>query len=64
MIRDVIRPERPDQSISLDGLDYIDVPAMGRRDYKLNFYAFKDQCSVVAKVLIVYNLVGQSYLLQ
>lgn len=46
---DTIRPEKLDRSVNLYGLDYIDVPALGRRDYQLHFYSFKE-CSILAKV--------------
>ena len=49
MIRELVRPERLDQSVSLHGMDYIDVPALGKKDYKLNFYSFKE-CTITAKV--------------
>ncbi len=45
----IVRPEKLDRSVSLHGLDYIDVPALGKRDYKLHFYSFKE-CSILAKV--------------
>ena len=38
----MIRPEKLDRSVSLDGAEYIDVPALGKRPYKLNFYSFKE----------------------
>lgn len=46
---EMIRPEKLDRSVSLHGLDYIDVPALGKRDYKLHFYSFKEG-SFLAKV--------------
>ena len=46
---DSIRPEKLDRSVKLHGLEYIDVPAMGRKDYRLNFYAHKEG-SFTAKV--------------
>ena len=49
MYRDIIRPEKLDRSVSLHGADYIDVPAQGRRDYKLHFHSYKE-FSIVAKV--------------
>ena len=49
MTRELVRPDKLDQSVSLHGMDYIDVPALGKRDYKLNFYSFKE-CTIVAKV--------------
>ncbi len=45
----MLRPEKLDRSVSLHGLDYIDVPALGKRDYQLHFYSFKE-CSILAKV--------------
>jgi len=47
--KDMIRPEKLDRSVSLYGADYIDVPALSRRDYNLHFYSFKE-CSILAKV--------------
>ncbi len=45
----MVRPEKLDRSVSLHGLDYIDVPSLGKRDYQLHFYSFKE-CSILAKV--------------
>lgn len=50
--KDMIRPEKLDRSVSLYGADYIDVPALSRRDYNLHFYSFKE-CSILAKVRTV-----------
>lgn len=44
-----MRPERLDRTVKLTGLEYIDVPALGKKDYRLNFYAHKEG-SFVAKV--------------
>ena len=52
MTIDMIRPEKLDRSVSLDGLEYIDVPALGKRDYQLHFYSFKE-CTILAKVSVV-----------
>ena len=49
VVIDMIRPDKLDRSVSLHGLEYIDVPALGRRDYQLHFYSFKE-CSILAKV--------------
>ena len=43
------RSERSDRSVSLSGLNYIDVPALGKKDYQLHFYSFKE-CTVQSKV--------------
>ena len=59
VVIDMIRPDKLDRSVSLHGLEYIDVPALGRRDYQLHFYSFKE-CSILAKVgtiqLAVYHI--------
>ena len=47
----MIRPDKLDRSIYLRGLEYIDVPALGRRDYQLHFHSFKE-CSILAKVRV------------
>lgn len=49
VIIDTIRPEKLDRSISLYGLNYIDVPALGKKEYQLHFYSFRE-CSVLSKV--------------
>ncbi|KAJ3115022.1 hypothetical protein HDU96_001327 [Phlyctochytrium bullatum] len=38
----IIEVAKPDSSIILKGHDFIDVPALVSRDYKLNFYAYKE----------------------
>ena len=47
--RDILKPEKVDYTVCLDGLDYIDVPAQGRKDYLLHFHSFKE-CSIMGKV--------------
>ena len=49
---DMIRPDKLDRSMLLDGLDYIDVPPLGKRDYKLKFYSYKES-SLLAKVSLL-----------
>ena len=41
VIRDILKPDRPDISLSIQGQDYIDVPGNSKRDYQLHFHAFK-----------------------
>ena len=53
MFREMIRPEKLDSSVTLELLDYIDVPALSKRDYKVKFYSFKE-CSIFFKVTILY----------
>lgn len=49
VIIDHLRPERLDRSVSIHGLNYIDVPALGKKEYQLHFYSFKE-CSVLSRV--------------
>lgn len=39
---DVIKPEKLDSTTMLKGLDYMDVPASSRKDYKLTFFSYKE----------------------
>lgn len=36
------KPEKTDLSITLKGLDYIDVLSASKKDYKLNFFSYKE----------------------
>lgn len=42
VIVEMIKPERPDLSVTLKGLDYIDVLSGSKKDYKLNFFSHKE----------------------
>uniref|UniRef100_A0A4X2JPP9 HYDIN axonemal central pair apparatus protein n=1 Tax=Vombatus ursinus TaxID=29139 RepID=A0A4X2JPP9_VOMUR len=42
VVVDVIKPEKLDLSVTIKGLDYIDVLAGSKKDYKLNFFSFKE----------------------
>ncbi|KAI1889973.1 hypothetical protein AGOR_G00168420 [Albula goreensis] len=42
VIVDMIKPERPDSTVTLKGLDYLDVPALAKRNYKLSFFSYKE----------------------
>ena len=46
---DMIRPEKPDRSVTFSGTEFVDVPASGKKDFKLNFFSFKEG-NFVAKV--------------
>lgn len=37
-----MKPDKFDVGTTVKGLDYIDVPPNGKRDYKVNFYAHKE----------------------
>ena len=48
----LVKPSSLDNSTKIEGLDYIDVPGHSTRDYKLNFYAFREgttQCEIHLK---------------
>lgn len=38
----MIKPERPDSTISLKGLDYVDVSGLATKDYKVSFFTYKE----------------------
>ncbi|XP_042636791.1 hydrocephalus-inducing protein homolog [Orycteropus afer afer] len=42
VIVEMTKPEKPDLSITLKGLDYIDVLSASKKDYKLNFFSYKE----------------------
>ena len=39
---DMVKPDKLDPATTLKGLDYLDIPATEKRDYKLHFYAHKE----------------------
>lgn len=41
-IVEMIKPDRPDSTVSLKGLDYVDVSALSKRDYKISFFSYKE----------------------
>ncbi|XP_035275425.1 hydrocephalus-inducing protein homolog [Anguilla anguilla] len=42
VVVDMLKPERADPTVTLKGLDYLDVPALSKRDYKLSFFSYKE----------------------
>ncbi|MGH0168092.1 UNVERIFIED_CONTAM: hypothetical protein FKN15_053854 [Acipenser sinensis] len=42
VIVELIKPDKLDCTTLLKGLDYIEVPALTKRDYKLNFFSYKE----------------------
>ncbi|XP_061629909.1 hydrocephalus-inducing protein homolog [Phyllopteryx taeniolatus] len=42
VIIEFLRPENPDTTVSLKGREYIDVPALSKKDYKIHFYTFRE----------------------
>lgn len=49
VIIEPLKAERLDESTLLYGLNYIDVPGLGKKDYQLHFKSFKE-CNVPVKV--------------
>lgn len=50
VIVEILKPEKTDLSVTLKGLDYIDVLSGSKKDYKLNFFSYKEGL-YTAKVL-------------
>ncbi|XP_048648423.1 hydrocephalus-inducing protein homolog isoform X1 [Marmota marmota marmota] len=42
VIVEMLKPEKPDLSVTMKGLDYIDVLSGSKKDYKLNFFSHKE----------------------
>ncbi|XP_004431871.1 PREDICTED: hydrocephalus-inducing protein homolog [Ceratotherium simum simum] len=42
VIVEMMKPEKPDLTVTLKGLDYIDVLSGSKKDYKLNFFSHKE----------------------
>ena len=42
VIKEILKPDRPDPATTLKGFDYIDVPGLSDREYKLSFETFKE----------------------
>ncbi|KAJ0029583.1 hypothetical protein NQD34_004580, partial [Periophthalmus magnuspinnatus] len=41
VLLEILKPDKPDATVSLSGLQFIDVPALTKRDYKLSFFTYK-----------------------
>ena len=37
-----VKPDKLDPGTTVKGMEYIDVPANSKKDYKLNFYAYRE----------------------
>ncbi|KAK9517107.1 hypothetical protein VZT92_024999 [Zoarces viviparus] len=42
VLMEILKPDKPDATVSLKGLEYIEVPALARRDYKMSFFTYKE----------------------
>ncbi|XP_071313817.1 hydrocephalus-inducing protein homolog isoform X2 [Trachinotus anak] len=39
---EILKPDKPDPTVSLKGLEYIDVPAQAKREYKMSFFTYRE----------------------
>lgn len=42
VMMELVKPEKPDPATTFKGFDYIDVPGLSKKEYKLNFYAHRE----------------------
>ena len=42
VIREILKPDKPDPATTIKGFDYIDIPGLSEREYKLSFEAYKE----------------------
>ncbi|OON17774.1 hypothetical protein X801_06385, partial [Opisthorchis viverrini] len=54
----VIRPDRLDPGTSLNGVEYIEVPADGSKEYKLHFMGYRE-CTTVVRVTFTNESSGE-----
>ena len=40
--REILKPERNDPTTSIKGLDYIDIPGLSEREYRITFETYKE----------------------
>lgn len=53
-----IKPEKMDLGTTVKGMEYIDVPANSKKDYKLGFYAYREG-TIVLKVVFTNEQTGE-----
>ncbi|KAK2918189.1 hydrocephalus-inducing protein homolog [Channa argus] len=42
VLMEIVKPDKPDSTVSLKGLEYIDVPGLAKRDYKVSFFTYRE----------------------
>ncbi|XP_054864966.1 hydrocephalus-inducing protein homolog [Amphiprion ocellaris] len=42
VLLETVKPDKPDPTVSLTGLKYIDVPALSSRDYEMSFFMYRE----------------------
>uniref|UniRef100_A0A8C2T888 HYDIN axonemal central pair apparatus protein n=1 Tax=Coturnix japonica TaxID=93934 RepID=A0A8C2T888_COTJA len=60
VVIDILKPEDVESSSVLHGLDFIDVPGSGKKDYKLTFLSYKEE--VFSAMVTFINEVTEEYL--
>ncbi|XP_072202948.1 hydrocephalus-inducing protein homolog [Excalfactoria chinensis] len=60
VVTDILKPEDLESSSVLHGLEYIDVPGSGKKDYKLTFLSYKEE--VFSAMVTFVNEVTEEYL--
>lgn len=50
VIFEMVKPEKPDLTTTIKGLEYVDVPAGAKKDYKVNYYSHKEGVQQVKAV--------------
>lgn len=51
-----IKPEKFDPGTTVKGMEYVDVPPSSSKDYKLNFYAYRET-AMLLKVAFLLQIV-------
>ncbi|XP_035521672.1 hydrocephalus-inducing protein homolog [Morone saxatilis] len=39
---EILKPDKTDATVSVKGVEYIDVPALSKRDYKMSFFTYRE----------------------
>ncbi|XP_029378255.1 hydrocephalus-inducing protein homolog [Echeneis naucrates] len=42
VLMEILKPDKPDAAVSVKGLEYIDVPALAKREYKMSFFTHRE----------------------
>ncbi|GAA6221266.1 hydrocephalus-inducing protein homolog [Lates japonicus] len=42
VLMEILKPDKTDATVSLKGLEYIDVSALAKRDYKMSFFTYRE----------------------
>eukprot|EP00066_Takifugu_rubripes_P027985 XP_011617251.1 PREDICTED: hydrocephalus-inducing protein homolog [Takifugu rubripes] len=42
VLMEILKPDRPDATVSIGGLPFIDVPALATKDYRMSFFAYRE----------------------